>query len=180
LRLAESWQKAEIPGPKKALIITKPEIVSALIKRSKRPILIVGHEAAKVKLDEGELLLDYLIRLAKLTNMTVIATAHVVKDFVAREFQPDAWMPVVDIANRLQDPDWKGLDGKGSYDLAILTGMQYYLQWVILSALKHFSSGLKTISLDRFYQPNASWSFPNISFEEWRTNLKVIEEKLRG
>jgi len=180
VRLAESWQRAEIPGPKKALVITKPEIVAALIKRAKNPILIVGHQAAEIKIDENEFLIDYLIRLAKLSGMTVVATAHVIKEFISRGFKPDAWMPVVDIINRLQDSEWKGLDGKGPYDVVVITGIQYYLQWVMLSALKHFSSNLKTISLDRFYQPHATWSFPNLPVEEWKTSLKVIEEKLKG
>ena len=35
---AEPWQKAEIAGPKKALLILKPEVVVAMIKRAKRPI----------------------------------------------------------------------------------------------------------------------------------------------
>ncbi|MCK4885653.1 CO dehydrogenase/acetyl-CoA synthase complex subunit epsilon, partial [Candidatus Bathyarchaeota archaeon] len=39
---AEPWQTAEIAGPKKALVITKPEVAAAMIKRAKRPILIVG------------------------------------------------------------------------------------------------------------------------------------------
>ena len=100
------------------------------------------------------------------------------KEFVERGFQPEGWMPVVDIANRLRDPEWRGLDSKGQYDLALFVGIQYYMVWVILSGLKHFSSRLKTISLDRFYQPHASWSFPNISPDEWKENLKMIEKEI--
>ena len=44
---AEPWQTAEIPGPKKALVITKPEVVAAMIKRAKHPVLVVGHKAAE-------------------------------------------------------------------------------------------------------------------------------------
>jgi len=179
MALAEPWQTAEISGPKKALVITKPEIVAAMVKKAKRPILIVGHKAAEIDLVE-EKLIDYLIRLAKTMNIPVVATAHVIKEFLARDFQPAAWMSSMDIANRLRDPEWKGLDGKGQYDLALFTGFQYYLEWVILSGLKHFSSGLKTISLDRFYQPHASWSFSNIQLEEWRKNLNTIENELKG
>lgn len=179
MKSAEPWQTAEIPGPKKALVITKPEIVAAMVKRAKRPILVVGHKAAEVKLGE-EMLIDYLIRLAKVMHIPVVATAHVVKEFVNRGFQPEVWMPAVDIANRLRDPEWKGLDGKGQYDLALFIGIQYYMEWVILSGLKHFSFKLKTVSLDRFYQPHASWSFSNISLEEWERNLNIIENKLKS
>lgn len=30
---AEPWQTAEIPGPKKALVITKPEVAATMIKK---------------------------------------------------------------------------------------------------------------------------------------------------
>jgi acetyl-CoA decarbonylase/synthase complex subunit epsilon len=175
---AESWQKAEIGGTEKALAITKPEVVAAMVKRAKRPILIVGHTAAETEIGKGKAI-DLLVQLAKASKVPVVATAHVVKEFVSRGFQPAAWMPVVDIANRLRDPKWKGLDEKGPYDLALFAGLPYYMQWLILSGLKNSAPQLKTISLDRFYQPHASWSFPNISLEDWKKSLAMIESKLK-
>jgi len=173
---AEPWQTAEIPGPTKALVITKPEVVVAMVKKAKRPILIVGHEAVDSDLGE-EKLIDYLIRLAKTAKIPVVATAHIVGEFVKRGYSPAAWMPVVDITNRLQDVDWKGLDGKGQYDLALFTGLPYYMEWTILSSMKHFSN-LKTITLDRFYQPHATWSFPNLSKKDWNENLNILLSKI--
>ena len=87
-------------------------------------------------------------------------------------------MLAVEITQRLQDPGWEGLDGKGPYDLVLVMGLPYYLGWLILSGLKHFSS-VKTISVDRYYQPHASWSFPNLSMKDWSENLKVIISKVR-
>lgn len=179
MKVAEPWQKAEIPGPTKALIITKPEVVVAMIKRSKRPIFVVGHEAAEVELSKLKLI-DYVIKLAKTTKAPVVATAHTIGEFLKRRFKLATEMPAVDIANRLQDPEWKGLDGGGQYDLALFTGIPYYMEWNLLSGLKHFAPHLKTISLDRFYQPHASWSFPNISPEELQESLKLIATKLGG
>jgi len=176
---AEPWQTAEIAGPKKALIILKPEVVVALIKRAKRPILIVGHEAVDSDLGE-EKLIDYTIRLAKTAKIPVVATAHIVGEFAKRGYLPAAWMPAVDIAGRLQDTEWKGLDGKGQYDLAVFTGLPYYMTFLVLSSLKHFSSNLKTITLDRFYQPHATWSFPNLSQKDWSENLNILLNKIRG
>ncbi len=175
----EPWQTAEIAGPKKALVITKPEVVSAMIKRAKKPILIVGHEAAEVQLKNGNLI-DYIIRIAENAKIPVVATAHVQREFFKKGFQVDAWMPVVDIANRLRDSEWNGLDGKGPYDLALFVGIPYYMEWLILSGLKHFSYGLKTISLDMHYQPHASWSFPNLPVEDWEKNLEALVKELGG
>lgn len=179
MAVTEPWQKAEIPGPTKALVITKPEVAVALLKRAKRPILVVGHKVVEDALDEGKWI-EYTIRLAKATNTPLVATAHIVNEFIKRGYQPAAWMPAIDIANRLQDPEWKGLDGTGQYDVALFTGLPYYMEWVLLSALKHFSPNLKTISLDRFYQPHASWSFPNMSVKDWNANLETILNQLEA
>lgn len=176
---AEPWQKAEIAGPTKALVITKPEVIVAMIKRAKRPLLIVGHEAAETEI-KGNKLIDYAIRIAQAGKIPTVATGHIIGEFVKRGFQGATSMPAVDIANRLVDPEWKGLDGNGQYDLAILVGITYYMEWVLFSGLKHFGQNLKTISLDRYYHPNASWSFPNLSVEDWAQNLETIVGKLGG
>jgi acetyl-CoA decarbonylase/synthase complex subunit epsilon len=52
------------------------------------------------------------------------------------------------------------------------------MEWLILSCLKHFASHLKTVSIGTHYQPNASWSFPNLSVEEWESNLRTIIKEL--
>jgi len=176
---AEPWQKAEIPGPTKALVVTKPEVVVAMVKKAKRPLLIVGHEAAETDIREKRLL-DYAIDISRKGKIPIVATAHIVGDFVKKGFQPAAFMPAIDIANRLVDPEWKGLDGNGQYDLAMFVGITYYMEWVLFSALKHFGGDLKTISLDRYYHPQASWSFPNLSVEDWAQNLEAIIGKLGG
>ncbi len=177
MAIAEPWQKAEIAGPTKALVITKPEVVVAMIKKAKRPILIVGHEATD---PEEKEMLDIAISLAKTGKIALVATSHIVGEFLKKGFQPAAFMPAVDIANRLTDPEWKGLDGNGQYDLAMFMGITYYMEWVIFSALKHYCNGLKTISLDRYYHPHATWSFPNLSVENWTQNLEMIISKLGG
>jgi len=173
-RQTEPWQTAEVPGPKKALVISNPQIVSALIKRSKNPVLIVGYRAAEIKLSDGKLLVDYVISLAEAAGLQVASAPSIQSEFIKRGFIRVVGMPLVDIANRLTDPSWTGLSGKGSHDLALLIGLKYYVGWLILSGLKHFSPTLKTVSLDMYYQPHASWSFPNLSREEWENNLNAI------
>jgi len=175
----EPWQKAEIAGPQKALVIMKPEVVAAMIKRAKRPIIVVGHLSTKTDSDTVKMI-DYVIRLNKATGLPVVATAHTVREFVKNGFQPAAVMSAMDIGNRLKDSSWNGLDGKGPYDLALFMGLPYYMEFVILSGLKHFSTNLKTISLDRYYNPHASWSFPNLKVEEWTQSFETIIKNLGG
>jgi acetyl-CoA decarbonylase/synthase complex subunit epsilon len=175
--LNESWQTGEIPGPKKASLIVKPDIADAMIRRAKRPILIVGHGILEYEV-EGKMLIDCLIELSRKGKIPVVVTASTNKEFLKREFSPAAIMPAVDIANRLTDPSWKGLDGKESYDLAIFVGLPYSMEWTILSGLKNFAPGVKTMTLDCVYQPNASWSFPNSTIKEWAASVRAIVANL--
>jgi acetyl-CoA decarbonylase/synthase complex subunit epsilon len=176
---AEPWQRAEIAGPKKALLILKPEVVAAMVKRAKRPILIVGHQASEDYSDDVKMI-DYAIRMSNTAGIPVVATAHTTSAFLKRDFQPAAWMSAMDIANRLKDPKWSGLDDLGSYDLAMFMGLPYYMEFVVLAGLKHFSTDLKTISLDRYYNPHATWSFPNLSVKDWNENFEILLNKLGG
>ncbi len=175
---AEPWQRAEVPGPKKALVITKPEVVLAMMKKAKHSIFVVGHGAVEADLG-GEKPIDYVIRIAKTAKIPVVATAQTVGEFLKRDFQPAAWMSVMDVCNRLTDPEWS-VSGKGiPHDLALILGIPYYMEWVIESGLKSFAPTVKTVSLSRFYQPHCTWSFPNLSIEDWRKSLEAIAEGVK-
>jgi acetyl-CoA decarbonylase/synthase complex subunit epsilon len=175
----EPWQCAEVAATKKANPITKPEVAVAMIKRAVRPILVVGSNATERYL-EGRQLIDYLIDFARASKVPVVATAHMVGEFLKRGYEPTGFMSAMDIGNRLVDPEWQGIDGKGPNDVALFVGMPYYMEALILSGLKHFAPNLKTITLDNMYHPHASWSFPNATLEDWANNLKVMTSKFEG
>jgi len=173
---AESWQRAEIPGPKKALVMKDPKVAYAMIKRAKHPVLVLGELADEVKVGDGTLL-EYAASLHKATGITVVATAAYVKKLSSLGVEAP-WMPLTDVGNRLADESFEGFDGRGVHDLALFLGFRYYSAWLILSGLKHFAKHLKTISLDRFYQPHASWSFPNLRHEDWERYLLELSDML--
>jgi acetyl-CoA decarbonylase/synthase complex subunit epsilon len=175
----EPWQCAEIAATKKANPIQKPEIAVAMIQRATRPIIIAGSNLTE-RFMEGRPAIDFIIDLAKASNVPVIATAHMVGEFVKRGYYPASFMNAMDIGQRVVDPTWMGLDGKGHPDLVIMVGMPYYMQALILSGLKHFAPTLRTMTLDNMYHVHASWSFPNASLEEWANNLKVMTLKFGG
>ena len=175
----EPWQCAEIAATKKANPITKPEIAAAMIKKASRPLLIVGSYATE-RYMEGKQLIEYLIDFANASKVTVIPTAHMVGEFIKRGYQPAGFMSAMDIGNRIVDPEWKGLDGKGPYDLVMFVGLPFYMEELILSGLMHFAPCQKTMTLDNLYHPHANWSFPNATLEEWAANLKVITSKFEG
>jgi len=175
----EPWQCAEVSSTKKANPIQKPEVAVAMIKKAQRPILIVGSNATD-RWMEGKQLIDFLIDFAKASKVPVLATAHMVGEFLKRGYEPAGFMSAMDIGNRLVDYAWKGLDGKGHPDLALFVGIPFYMEGLILTGLMHFAPDLKTMTLDNMYHPHASWSFPNATLEEWASNLKVMTSKFEG
>ncbi|MCL1965781.1 MAG: CO dehydrogenase/acetyl-CoA synthase complex subunit epsilon [Candidatus Bathyarchaeota archaeon] len=175
----EPWQCAEIAATKKANSIPKPEIAVAMIQKAARPIIIAGSNLTE-RFMEGRPAIDFIIDLAKASKVPVIATAHMVGEFIKRGYQPAAFMNAMEIGQRVVDPTWMGIDGKGHPDLVIMVGMPYYMQALILSGLKHFAPTLKTMTLDNMYHVHASWSFPNASLETWANNLKVMTTTFGG
>ena len=175
----EPWQCAEISATKKANPITKPEVAVAMIKKAKHPILVVGSNATE-RWMEGKQLIDYLIDFARASEIQVVATAHMVAEFLKRGYEPAGFMSAMDIGNRLVDSEWQGIDGKGHPDLALFVALPFYMEGNILSGLMHFAPELKTMTLDNMYHPHASWSFPNGTLEEWASNLKVMTSKFEG
>ena len=175
----EPWQCAEISATKKANPITKPEVAVAMIKKAKRAILVVGSYAVE-RYMEGRPLIEYLIDFANASKVPVVATAHIVGEFIKRGYTPAGFMSAMDIGNRLVDPEWQGLDGNGPYDLAMFVGMPYYMEGLIICGLKHFAPDLKTMTLDNLYHAHASWSYPNATLEEWAANLTVMTSKFKG
>jgi acetyl-CoA decarbonylase/synthase complex subunit epsilon len=172
----EPWQCAEVSATKKANPITKPEVAVAMIKKASHPILVVGSNATE-RYIEGKPLIEYLIDFARASKVPVVATAHMVREFLKRGFEPAGFMSAMDIGNRLADPEWQGIDGKGPHDVALFVGIPFYMEGNILSGLMHFAPELKTITLDNMYHPHASWSFPNSTLEDWANNLKVMTQK---
>ena len=175
----EPWQCAEISATKKANPITKPEVAVAMIKKASRPILIVGSYATE-RYMEGKQLIEYLIDFANASKVPVVATAHMVGEFLKRGYQPAGFMSAMDIGNRLVDPQWQGLDGKGHPDLVLVVGLPYQMESLMLCGLKNFAPDLKTMTIDNLFHPHASWSFPNATLEEWAANLKVMTSKFNG
>ena len=175
----EPWQCAEIATSKKANPIQKPEIAVAMIKKASRPLLIVGSNVTE-RWMEGRQAIEFIIELANASKVPVVATAHMVGEFIKRGYQPAAFMNAMEIGHRVGDPTWQGLDGKGHPDLVLMVGMPYYMESLILCGLKHFAPDLKTMTLDNMFHVHASWSFPNASLEEWASNLKVMTSKFNG
>jgi acetyl-CoA decarbonylase/synthase complex subunit epsilon len=166
-------QIAEIPGPQKALIIQSAESLVVMVKRASRPLFVIGSEAQKITTNDGDLI-DTAIKLSENSKNTIVTTGHIIAEFRRRQVEKVFSMQLMNLGDRLRDPGWGGFDGEGVYDLVIFVGFTYYLEWLVLSGLKNFARGIKTISLDRTYQPNADWSMGLMTEKEWKDTLEKI------
>jgi acetyl-CoA decarbonylase/synthase complex subunit epsilon len=164
-------QTAEIAGPKKANIFPNSNVVVAMVKRVKRPLLVIGSNAINTRTNDGDLV-DSAIRMSSNRKLTVVATGHLVGIFRKRGVEKVHGMSIFVLGNHLCDPDWAGFDGKGNYDTVIFAGFPYYVEWLVESGIKNFGQ-LRTISLERSYQPNAEWSLGWMPEPDW---LEVIEK----
>ncbi|WP_321422457.1 CO dehydrogenase/acetyl-CoA synthase complex subunit epsilon [uncultured Methanobacterium sp.] len=160
------WQPTVIAGPKQALLVT-PETAELMIKKAKRPLLILG------PLVKEDPVLSYATRIAEKWDLPVVTTADAYKPFKDKGLNPTAY-GVVEIVNLLKDPEWQGVSGKGQHDLAIFLGCIYYIGSQGLSTLKHFAPYLKTLTICKFFHSNADASFPNMKDEEWFNYLEKM------
>lgn len=173
----KTGQLAEIAGPQKANIFPNAKVAATLISRGKRLLLVIGSESIKTKTNDGDIV-DTAIKAMKNPKVTVVATGHLIGEFRKRGAINAHSISIFVLGDRLRDTDWKGFDGKGNYDTIIFVGFLYYLEWLVESGLKSFAQGLRTISLDRSYQPNSQWSLGWMSEPDWRETLDTIVSKL--
>lgn len=173
------WQTGEICGPDSAKSLTKPDVLKRDLSKAKKPLLIVGSEAPNEEHGKGDMV-DYAIALSKAGKMPVIATGGAIKAFIEKGFDGAKSMGAMELAYRLQDPEWKGPHGTGPFDLIIIYGIPYYMQWTLLSGVMNFAPEITAIALGRYYQPHAKWSFPNMKEKQYHTVLDEILELVGG
>ncbi len=178
--MARPYQKANIPGPEMGVSVYDPAVMANILKAPKKKVFVIGSEALSKNFTiDGKVVMDYYVEIAKKLNCHVVSTGHsykYLKDKIPNESLFD--MSLINITNRLSDKDWKGLDGGGQYSMAIFGGHQVFYVSQTLSRLKNFTNWLKTIDLDKYSHPNARFSLPNLSNEDWKQFLEKLIENL--
>jgi acetyl-CoA decarbonylase/synthase complex subunit epsilon len=168
-----------LTGIKSARLIDDAAEYASLIKKAKRPLLVVGPLLLTSTAD-GKLPLEYALDIAKAVNIPICATAQTRGKIVESGVQPACFYDVVEIANALKDPDWQGVKKEGNHDLVILFGIRSDLGNQSLSTLKHFAPHLKTMTLCKHYFPHANYSLPNFKKDaKWQEFLEGLIANLK-
>jgi acetyl-CoA decarbonylase/synthase complex subunit epsilon len=168
-----------LTGIKSARLIEDAQEYAGLIRKAKRPLLVLGPLLLKSSLD-GRLLIEYALDIAKVASIPTCATAQVRAKMMELEVKPDSCYDVVEIINALKDPNWQGVKKEGNHDLVLFFGIRSDLGEQGLSVLKHFAPHLKTMTLCKYYFPNANYSLPNFrKDEQWKAFLDSLIDNLK-
>ncbi len=167
-----------LTGFKTARIIEDASEYAHLIKRARRPLLILGPRTLTMSLD-GRLLMEYAVDIVKAANIPVCATAHTKKKLLELGITPESSYDVIEIINHLKDKEWQGVKKEGNHDLVVFLGFRTDLGEQGLSTLKHFAPHLKTMTLCKYYYPNADYSLPNLKDDKWKEFLENLIAKLQ-
>ncbi|MFC1968286.1 CO dehydrogenase/acetyl-CoA synthase complex subunit epsilon [Chloroflexota bacterium] len=168
-----------LTGTKAARVQDDPVTFSDLIKKARRPLLVVGPQNLILSLD-GKLLLEYALEIAKAGNIAICATAHTKKKMLELGVTPDSEYDIIEIINHLKDKQWQGVKKEGNHDLVIFFGIRSDLATQGLSTLKHFAPHLKTMTLCKYVFPHAAYSLPNLKDDKWREFLEGLVSNLKG
>ncbi len=166
------WFLGNDPGHVRA-VVADADRMSKIISRARRILTVLGPEIS----DDGAML--SVVRAIPSSSLVASPRTRPLMA-VASGVKPDVYMNVLEVMDRLRDPDWQGFDGKGAYDLVIFLGMDYYYASQMFSLMKHFGRGVGTVSLGRHYQPNARYSFSNLVPATWHAQMQRLAGLLRG
>jgi acetyl-CoA decarbonylase/synthase complex subunit epsilon len=168
-----------LTGIKSAKLIEDAAEYAGLIRKAKRPLLVVG-PLLLGSTDDGRVLMEYALDIAKTCNVPICATAQTRGKLVELGVQPDSNYDAVEIVNALKDPDWQGVKKEGNHDLVMFFGIRSDLGTQGLSTLKHFAPHLKTMTLCKHYFPHANYSLTNFKKDaQWLEFLDSLITNLK-
>lgn len=153
-------------------------VAAKLISKAKRPLLVVGAGILEDELLKRAILLGKLgiTQASTPSALPIAATGDSLKGFAETDVDA-SYVNLHSLAQFMADPNWAGLDGGGSYDLAIFLGHKKYYLNQVLSGFKNFIP-IRTMAIDRYYIQNASMSFGNLSVEDHLQALDELIEKI--
>lgn len=143
-------------------------VAAKLISKAKRPLLIVGAGIL------GDELLKRALSLGRL-GIPIAATGDSLKGFAQTDVEA-AYVNLHSLAQFMADQNWTGLNGTGSYDLAIFLAHRKYYVNQVLSGFKNFIP-VRTMAIDRHYIQNADMSFGNLRVED---HLQALDELIES
>lgn len=173
----EYWLRGDIPpGPIKAIVLTDVKKVAEIIKRYRdSSLILLGSQITKLEEITGEEIVEKFVDMAKIINSDIITSdSKIVKTLDSMGFKKYKIMFPLEIIRILSRASLK-------YEpLVIIAGFRYTYGWLLLNSLKHYRPSIRTLSLDPYAQPNATWTFPSLPLRIWLRNLLHLIKTLKA
>ena len=150
------WLISHVPGHKKATIVNANG-AARIIKRANRPAMIIGSTI-------NEKMIEYAKKMQSL-GIKIIPSCN-----SAKFFENAKCTTMLEAIKDIKEEE--------KYDLVISLGIRYSFTYLLLSALKN--SKIKTLDISGKFQPNASYSFDNLSEKEWEESMEKLIKLLEG
>jgi len=168
----EYWLYGDIPpGPIKAHVITDVKYVPDIIKKYKTKLLAIGSQVAKLCELTSLDLIEKLISIAESSGALISTSSPIIVRALDKKGLKNYEIAFpLELAQRTS---------KRSVELVMLIGYPYAYEWLLLNHLKHYAPNTKTLSLEPYPQPNATWTFTSLPLSLWYRNICSLEELLK-
>jgi len=144
------WIVSYVPGHKEAIVVNANG-AARIIKRAERPAMVIGSTI-------NEKMIEYAKKMQNL-GIEIISSCS-----SAKFFENVKCTTVLEAIRDIKEEE--------KYDLVIFLGIRYFFTYHLLSALKNYK--VKTLDISGKFQPNASYSFDNLSEKEWEESMEKL------
>ena len=172
-----SWQLGNVPGPTVARTLETKTFTRLMSEPS---VFIVGTKVGKEG-EEG----DFLRKLTKILSSKGIpifaspSSEKILVDDLGIPVKMALNLPV--LTRKFAMEDWENIGCQA--ETVAIGGFVYYFQSQAFAAIKNNSDTLKTISIDPYFSPNATYSSPSIAhrkLSEWYGEMLTAAENIKS
>ncbi|MFX1511091.1 MAG: carbon monoxide dehydrogenase beta subunit family protein [Promethearchaeota archaeon] len=168
------WQIGNVPGPTVAKSL-QSKTFTRLMKKSS--VFVIGTKIGDES-EEGE----FLRKISKIIaskGIPIVASLSSEKLLTEQGVEVKLAMNLPTLTKKLAEEDWDNLGFEA--EIIAISGFHYYYQSQAFSAIRNNSETLKTISLDPYFSPNATFSSPTIvknKLPEWYEEMITAAEAI--
>jgi len=154
-------------------MVLTPDETAKLIKEEKRRLLVAGSICGTLEVG-GKKLLDYVVDMAKLTDTPIAATGSTMFQLKDNKEVKAKKMMAADLVNFLRVEKWEEPLTPERPELLVFLGFYPEVARMLVSTI----GDQKTMVLDNRYFDSATYSAPDLSFEQWAEFLNKTIDNL--
>lgn len=152
-----------------------PNEAAKFLKEEKKKLLVAGSICNNLEVG-GKKLLDYVVEIAKLTDTPIAATGNTMFQLKDNTEIKAKKMMAADLVNFLRVEKWEEPITPERPELLVFFGYYPDIARMLISTIKNG----KTMILDNRYMEGATYSAPDLSFDEWAEFLNKLIDNLKN